>query len=517
MEPKQFLFFSPGAHPTYIPLGLASLAGYARLYAPEAPLEVVDLNIRFWQQVMARNADSALVQGFFRGHVGDFYNPTLYSLYRGQLDLYYRHIKGVEQALKDSWPGGEPVPVPELDALLEMPELETANRPRIAFSVMYPGQLLFALYLSRRLKQLHPGAEVVLGGAAMSALDVSELRRGAFWIDGVFEGEGEVPFAAWLKGQPVPQKHPVLSLDCLPDPDYSFANLADYLSPEPVLPVVFSRGCQWKRCRFCCHNASFRGYRAATCDEFAKRLGRLQLRYGTRFFYLADQYVSAEDLRGISQAILDEGLDVRFHVMGRPGSEYTQEILELARKAGCRWISWGVESFSARLLEICDKGTTPAEIARVLEQSSQAGISNLAMMIFGLPGNSEEFLQETLDWATHLHPAVDAFTSSQFQLFGGTPFFRSRSRYGLEVVEQEVLLQLGPQPVHSRRYAYRLSEGGTRLTREIDVWERWKLFTRGGPSFYETLLCEHYLLHCTRARDSRQTPLAPQFPPRVAA
>jgi len=516
MEPQHFLFFPPGAHPTYIPLGLASLAGYARREAPEISLEVVDFNIRFWQQVLNRNAVAGLSQEFFRGRLGDFYNEEFYGQYKGELDQHYRFLHDLEQALKEHWQKGETASVAELDMLLEHLGLESGAPVRVAFSVMYPGQLVFAFYLAHRIRELRPDAEIVLGGAAMSAVDVGELRSAASWIDAVFEGEGELPFIAWLTGQIV-ESQASLDMECLPDPDFSFASLDDYLLPETVLPVVFSRGCQWKRCRFCCHNASFRGYRSSSWMEFAKRLGRLQLRYGVRFFYLADQYVSADDLRGISQAILDEGLDVRFHVMGRPGSEYSAEILELARKAGCRWISWGVESFSAHLLKICDKGTTPAEIARVLEQSSQAGISNLAMMIFGLPGSSEEYLQETLDWATRLHPVVDAFTSSQFQLFGGTPFFRNRSRYGLEVVEQEVLLQLGEQPVHSRRYAYRVSEGGTALAREINVWERWKLFTRGGTSFYETLLCEHYLLHCSRARDSRQTPLAPQFPPRVAA
>lgn len=30
-------------------------------------------------------------------------------------------------------------------------------------------------------------------------------------------------------------------------------------NPTPVLPVVFSRGCKGRRCRFCAHNLSYSG------------------------------------------------------------------------------------------------------------------------------------------------------------------------------------------------------------------------------------------------------------------
>jgi len=34
-------------------------------------------------------------------------------------------------------------------------------------------------------------------------------------------------------------------------PDFGFAPIGEYLSPEPVLPVAATRGCYWRRCRFC--------------------------------------------------------------------------------------------------------------------------------------------------------------------------------------------------------------------------------------------------------------------------
>ncbi len=49
------------------------------------------------------------------------------------------------------------------------------------------------------------------------------------------------------------------------------------------------------------------------------------------------------------------------------------------------------------------------------------------MMIFGLPGSDDDALQQTLDTAADVSEAVDAFTSSSFQLFvrGGDSFFET--------------------------------------------------------------------------------------------
>ena len=48
--------------------------------------------------------------------------------------------------------------------------------------------------------------------------------------------------------------------------------------------------------------------------------------------------------------------------MARPTGRYTKELLATARAAGCVWLSFGVETGSERLLDLCRKGTHVAEI-----------------------------------------------------------------------------------------------------------------------------------------------------------
>jgi radical SAM superfamily enzyme YgiQ (UPF0313 family) len=236
---------------------------------------------------------------------------------------------------------------------------------------------------------------------------------------------------------------------------------------------------------------------------------------GVRHFYFADQYISADDLYNISCEIINRSLAIRFHVMGRPTADYTPHILETAYRAGCCWISWGVETGSADLLKICGKGTNPADIAEVLKNSSNCGISNLAMMIFGLPGSDRRKFQETLDFATDVSPYVDAFTSSLFQLFEGTPFYRNINSSGIIAGDNEIIFTAEERHVRTirRDYSFSVEPGGDKIPgiNEISQWEQWRLWVRGGKTFSETLNSEHYLLFCAHERDSRES--SPDTPP----
>ena len=135
-----------------------------------------------------------------------------------------------------------------------------------------------------------------------------------------------------------------LPLETLGAPDFEVFDLARYPNPTPVLPIVMSRDCSWRRCRFCAHNFSFGGYRIKPISQVVDELESLISRHGASHFYFADQYISAATLEKLSDEILQRNLSVRFHLMGRPTRDHTPKRLTKAADAGCRWISWGIET-----------------------------------------------------------------------------------------------------------------------------------------------------------------------------
>lgn len=514
------LVFPPRANPTYTPLGLASLCSYLRREAPGLRFAVRDLNLECWYWLAGQDPQGEAMLHFLRSPDDAFFDqPT----YLSQLTVW-RRLAGRMAALtvdaRRLAVGEEGGALgPWLDQ--EAQSLVLAGPDLVGISVLFPDQVPFALALARRVR--HWGEQsgqpplVVLGGASTSALDSDELLRIFPCIDGVMLGEGEAGAAALVRGEPlegvpglayrrggsvIRNRRAAPKLDQLPDPDFTGLPLARYLNPEPVLTLVSSRGCSWHRCRFCSHNASFGAHRVMPAVAFVDQMERLLEQHGVRHFYLTDENMPAPLLRALSEEILRRRLGISFHVMARPTADFTTGTLDLAATAGCVWISWGVESGSQRLLNLSGKGTEVPVIKRVLGAARQAGISNLAMMIFGLPGGDDSDLQLSLAFIEQIYPNLDAMSGSAFVLFEGTPFARRAVSLGLEVTGRGVILTAQGGTLHSRRLSFleRSGDGSLRPPRgplEVAAWQqrgRWL----GELPLLNSLCVEHYLLHASR-------------------
>jgi hypothetical protein len=498
--------------------------------APGCRLAVADLNLEAWERAAREEPGGTELVAFLRGRRGRFYDPEEYRGWQGVWSRVRLRVAGWGAEARAFVESGGPPPG-FLEPLAE--RALSADPELLGLSVLFPEQLPFALALARRARELQPGLRVVLGGATLSALHVEDLLAACPFVDAVLPGEGEPGAGAVFRGAPwrevpglvwweagAPCRAPAAAPPephRLPAPDFSLLPLDRYWNPVPVLPALGSRGCRWRRCRFCAHNDSFGAHRARAAESVAAELAALGERHGARHFYLADQYVPAAALDGLSAALPQRAPEAAFHVMGRPGAEYGPECLERAGRAGCRWISWGVESGSQRLLDLVRKGTRVEQVERVLADGRRAGISNLAMLVFGLPTSGEADLEQTLAFLERTWGDLEATTASSFVLFEGTAFARRPERYGVGVLGNQELLRADGRPVRSRRLIHRevASDGSLRPPRgllEVAAWERRRAWLGAAP-FFEGLCPEHYLLHA----DARRRPRWPHQPlPRAA-
>ena len=516
------LTFCPSASPTYVPLGITSLFSYIRNNVPDCSINAVDLNIAVWNWIIDQNEELHTFRNFMWYRQNGFFDETLYKLHLPFLKQIAGTINGYIDMSRLYLEKG--TLTPELHLLLNFQSgLVMASDPEvIGFSIMYPNQVLMSLALAKFVSSLiapsgSKGPMILLGGAMISALRPEEILTACPYVDAVYEGEGETGLGMLCAGKGQEQipglvyrtefgihrnkKTETISLSKLPLPDFSEMNLSLYLNPEPVVPMVFSRGCKWRKCRFCTHNFSYSGYRSRNIIRFVDYLSHLSCERGVRHFYFADQYVDAPDMKMLADEILNRGLKLYFHLMGRPTSDYTPEVLQTLYKSGCRWISWGIESGSQRLLEICQKGTTVDTIRSLTRNSHQAGISNLYMMIFGLPTGRDADFKATLDLLDDMDEFVDDVKCSSFQLFDKTSFASGAKNYGLNITGREILLTTEHGSVGSNRLFYEVrAEDGTwcdpRGSMEIAQLQRRKLWA-GEPSIYKHLSCEHYLLYAS--------------------
>ena len=136
--------------------------------------------------------------------------------------------------------------------------------------------------------------------------------------------------------------------------------------------------------------------------------------------------VSREQVVGLCELILERGLDLEWTCNSRVDF-VDSEMLQVMSRAGCRWISWGIESGNEEILRRVRKAISPKQVQRALDWSRSAGIRNFGYFIIGLPGESEATVQETIRLAKRLPLDLALFHIAAPH--PGSPFF-------FEVVEQ---------------------------------------------------------------------------------
>ena len=157
-------------------------------------------------------------------------------------------------------------------------------------------------------------------------------------------------------------------------------------------------------------------------------------RGGVRHFTFVDEMISAKRFKKIGEAILARGLEINYFALAKPTDDFTPEILDIMRRSGCRCIYWGVESGSAKMLRMMDKGNSVEGSARTLEYAHRAGINNHLFLIVGFPGETRDDLDQTLDFLYRNRKYVHSINSGAFVLEPGTPLHDNHRRFGIRKI-----------------------------------------------------------------------------------
>ncbi|MFQ6101246.1 MAG: B12-binding domain-containing radical SAM protein [Anaerolineae bacterium] len=222
----------------------------------------------------------------------------------------------------------------------------------------------------------------------------------------------------------------VRHLDDLPMPRHDLLPLQAYRAPlvrNPYAFVVTSRGCPGG-CRFCIKHVSYGNSVRFHSPESIVAEMEFLAGLGVRSIHMyADIFtVSREQVVGLCELILERGLRLPWTCNSRVDF-VDAEMLRLMGRAGCRWISWGIESGSEEVLHRARKGIELEQVERALRWSREAGIRNWGYFIIGLPGETEETIQETIRFSKRL--PLDLVLFHIAAPYPGSPFF-------FEVVEQ---------------------------------------------------------------------------------
>lgn len=498
---KLLLAFPPFHTPASPPFGLACLKGAMGQARPEVAVKTVDWNLSFFRRWLSGNmpdlchlhptrllgavcpwliAQSGIGQTILADLTRLPATPHEQDRYMQAarlLDDFYNRLAGFYHDILFPYVEGRTsLSAKARDALFgaELAQVQAEQPDLVGFSILAEQNLLYALALGKAIKQQF-NIPVALGGAMMSHLEPVELLQAFSWLDFVFFGEAEknlVDFVdawpsrqfdsvfglAYRKGGKINEccKAPPLNLANLPPPDFTDFSLSDYLSPEPVLPIISCRGCYWGKCTFCSHTRPYGPVVRVRQPEHIVDEMALQIdRHGVRRFLFVDEAISPKMLKHLSREILNRGLNVQFGAEGvRVEEAFDGDLLRLAYRAGLRWVYVGIESGTQRLLDMIEKGIEIEAVERFIERCREVGIVPQLSFIIGLPGTTPEELQNEIAFLKR-YP----MDSSSFVLLLGSPMQERPEDFGIRIEDRQVLYHTRQGVVHAPRFYFTVEEG----------------------------------------------------------
>ena len=244
----------------------------------------------------------------------------------------------------------------------------------------------------------------------------------------------------------------VTKLDDLPFVDWSLCDHAFYahptyarfkIRPSSSLDLVMSRGCA-NRCNFCAYGTQG-PLRFHSAEYVAEHIEHLRRYFGVRGVYFHDSSLGNNPglLAGLCETLLSRGLASRIEWFANMCSHQVDEkLLRLMWRAGCRYLFYGFESGSPRVLKSMNKRGTLEDNLRACELHNRMGFPYNASMIVGYPGEREEDLLLTKEFLARTKPPSIG-VNYYVPLPGSADYARLKQQGVIQITDPQTWRQIG--------------------------------------------------------------------------
>ncbi|MEI6631162.1 MAG: radical SAM protein [bacterium] len=283
-----------------------------------------------------------------------------------------------------------------------------------------------AINISKIIKERHKDVTLVWGGIHPTIFPRHVLVQP--YVDYVISGEGEFPLlelARYLrygegkleqiknlgyklgKELILNENRDFIDLNILPNPGWDLVDIKKYIQKKfysnKVITLNTSRGCPW-RCAFCYNQAvNHRRWRGISAEKVVEHMEYLESNYGIRGFQFYDDEFDVDEKRVLKMCdiLIKKKKRYSFGHFSRVNHIKT-ERLRKEKEAGLRFIEFGIESGSDRMLEFIEKDQTVEMTKNAFTICRNAGVKSGALFMLGLPDESEAEVIETKDLADSL-------------------------------------------------------------------------------------------------------------------
>lgn len=365
------------------------------------------------------------------------------------------------------------------------------------------------------LKRYHPDKKIIVGGSTATSIPQILLERTEADIACISEGEITAVEVAntiekseglegiqgiWYKDErgnivANPQRPLIKDLDTIPFPNRDLFLMDIYiknaLGPSNVgkwldgktagndssINLTCARGCPYK-CTFCYHDFMGEKYRCRSAGNILNEIVYLKEKYNINSFGIGDDMFIANrrNTMQLCNLLIESKLGIKWFTSGRVNL-VNEKLISKLKEAGCVTLGYGIESGSQKMLDVMKKGVTVEQAERAIRLTQKYMGWPDCTFIIGMPGETRETVQETIDFCKRLNLQPEAiFFATPYP---GTELYDIALREKLIVDEEEYLLGLGEQGEKVRVNFTEFSDEELeslkqQVVEELDAWNKVK-------------------------------------------
>jgi radical SAM superfamily enzyme YgiQ (UPF0313 family) len=210
----------------------------------------------------------------------------------------------------------------------------------------------------------------------------------------------------------------------------------DFNKTTPFASIYTTLGCNFK-CSFCIinlinrtdssdgiHSANSNLMRYWSPDHVIKQIDRLY-GMGVRTLRIADElfFFNKYHFEPILNKIIERGYggDLNIWVYSRCDT-IREKYLDMFKKAGIHWLALGIEAGNQAIRQEVSKGSfKDVNIRDVVQKIKGHDLNVIGNYIYGLPGDTKETMQQTLDLAIELN--TESYNAYAAQALPGSPLY----------------------------------------------------------------------------------------------
>lgn len=377
-------------------------------------------------------------------------NPPSFEGFDGGASSRWPATREIESYWYPVWLGYPAAMIPE-SRVLDAPPHGVSPAETVQIATEYDFVVLFTstpgfqsdVRLAEMMKAAKPSLKIAFVGPHVTTKPEESLMASEA-IDFVTHKEFDYTVTEFASGSPLEeiegvsfrkdgkivhtkQRLPIENLDALPwvtpiykrDIDVTRYNVPFLL--HPYISFYTTRGCPAK-CTFCLWPQTFDGHtwRQRSVDDVAKEVKQaLELFPDVKEIFFDDDTFTIGKQRVLALCEKFKPLNFTWSCTSRVHVDL--ETLTAMRAAGCRLFIVGFESGNPQILKNIKKGATVEQAREFMKNCKKVGIVVHGDFILGLPGETPETIQETLQFAKELD--CDTIQVSIAHAFPGTELY----------------------------------------------------------------------------------------------